>query len=170
MNNHVTHGIDQSKLYLPHLKEFINTKITNPSISVSIFLQSKEINDPLVIDAMNQYIHRHPRIMSFILNESRKRYHSQSLEIDRALSNKAIKGDPRAIELWYKRMENWNIQQESQGNQVVVIINNELIPMKDRTQSAIEIKAHPGKQEIIDDVDNLLISDDSNDSCTIPNR
>jgi len=66
--------------------------------------------------------------MESILNGIRKRYHERSIDVDEALYQKALRGDPRAIELWYKRMENWNPKEQHEEREITFIISSSLVP------------------------------------------
>jgi hypothetical protein len=87
--------------------------------------------------------------MEYILTGIRKRYHERSVEVDNALFEKAKKGDPKAAELWYRKMEAWNIQHGGGDQKIIIIIPPVVLP-KDQRQAGervIEMKS-VGEQEI----------------------
>jgi hypothetical protein len=89
---------------------------------------------------------KYPKIMEIILNGIRKRYHSRSIEIDEALYQKALKGDPRAIELWYRKLEAWSPNPPPEGGTTIRIIFGSGFP----DEEVIEVK-RGGPTEIVGD-------------------
>jgi hypothetical protein len=99
------------------IQKFIEAKIENPRLSVRKFSKGEEIPH----QSFSKILVKYPQIMEKILNGIRERYQSKSIEIDEALYQRALKGDSRAIELWYKRMERWN-PHENEGEDTFTIV------------------------------------------------
>lgn len=110
--------------YQPIVDRFIALKVVEPTIQIKAFCKQQGVD----YDCFWQYLKRRPEIAKIILDKIRENYHAASIKVDGALLSKAESGDPRAIELWYKRMENWNMQQYQGLTQINVVVNATLIP------------------------------------------
>ncbi len=89
-------------------------KIDNPSLTMVEFAKNQGISS----NTLRGYLCAHPEIQDEILAKLRRTYQEHSREIDTSVVAKAKKGDPRAAELFYRRLEGWN----PQGNQPVAAI------------------------------------------------
>ena len=85
--------------------------------------------------------------MDQVLARIRRNYHIESLDIDQALIGKSKKGDPRAIEIYYKRLEGWNPQGNQSHSHITININPVLIK-KSYDKETIEINAGRFEDEI----------------------
>ena len=131
--------------YKDLVKEFIELKIENPKLSVRKFSDVKKIPH----QSFDNVLCKNPLIWENILSETRKRYHLKSADVDESLYQKALKGDPRAIELWYKFMEKWNPSEPHAGGTIIQIVFGPGMCSEDE-QTLIEMKK-VGPTEIIGD-------------------
>jgi hypothetical protein len=93
-------GARKSK-YAGFIQKFIQEKIENPKLPINQFCKERNVK----YIPFFRVLKRGPKIMESILKRIMKQYHERSIEVDEALFQKAQQGDPRSIELWYKRME-----------------------------------------------------------------
>lgn len=143
-------AVKKGSKYEAIIKDFIEAKVANPQAPISEFCEARGVKYNYFL----RVLEKNPQIMATILTGVRKRYHKGSVEVDLALLSKAKTGDPRAIELWYKRMESWNIQNPDKQPHIVVYIDQALIPMGQRSQGPVEITAPGGgRPEIVNDPD-----------------
>ena len=124
------------------IKKFIMVKIENPKLSVRKFCDAEGIPH----QSFDHLLIKYPQIWETILSETRKRYHLKSMDVDEALYKKALKGDPRAIELWYKHHEKWLPSQEPSVTNIQIVFGPGMI--SEDEQSIIEMKGG-GQPEII---------------------
>ena len=128
--------------YKEVIKKFIMVKIENPKLSVRKFCDAEGIPH----QSFDHLLIKYPQIWETILSETRKRYHLKSMDVDEALYKKALKGDPRAIELWYKHHEKWLPSQESAVTNIQILFAPGM--MSEEEQKVVELKRE-GKPEII---------------------
>ena len=129
-----------------YLEEFKEKKITDPDLSVREYAEANNLAYPWFL----QKTKLDPKYWEYILNETRKRYHFKSIGVDDALEKKAKTGDPRAIQLWYERMEGWR-EQNPGGVNISFIIPISMIP-QGKEDDVIEL--HAGHRPMIDTADN----------------
>lgn len=117
--------IEHKSKYDGVIQEFIEAKIENPRLPIKDFCKRKNVN----YEPFFRVLKKDPKHMESILNGIRKRYHERSIEVDEALYQKALRGDPRAMRLWYEKMEDWAPPHEDKGeNEFTLIISPNLIP------------------------------------------
>ncbi len=130
--------------------EFVEAKIENPRLPIKDFCKRQNVN----YEAFFRVLKKDPKHMESILNGIRKRYHEMSIEVDLALYDKARNGDPRAIDLWYKRIEGWNIQNPHEGNKIIIVFPEGLVPpgiLSPENEPIRRIEMKTGRNEIIGD-------------------
>jgi len=60
------------------------------------------------LDILRAYKAEHPSWAKLALEGRRTKYSERTAKIDQALYNKALDGDTKAAELWYKRFDGWS--------------------------------------------------------------
>jgi hypothetical protein len=104
--------------YKDHVEEFVKEKIQRPELTMKSFCKQKTI----CYDYFLRYFKANPKCAEAILNGQRQRYHWRSVDVDDALYKKALAGDPRAMDLWYAKMENWNRQQPQPVTTIQIVL------------------------------------------------
>lgn len=135
--------------YADKVEKFIAVKILNPKLSIRKFADAEGMPHQ-TLDAI---LIKHPEIGQEILKGIRERYHSKSINVDEALYQQSLKGDPRAARLWYEKMEDWNVKAEGGGKTIIVTIDPALLPMAQRKPGPVQIESKPSKTEIINSPD-----------------
>jgi hypothetical protein len=120
--------------YKEAVKKFVVMKVSNPKLSVRKFCDTEGIPH----QSFDHLLIKHPIIWETILSETRKRYHLKSMDVDEALYKKALKGDPRAIELWYKHHEKWLPSQESAVTNIQILFAPGM--MSEEEQNIVQMK------------------------------
>lgn len=127
--------------YTDLIQEFIQEKIENPRLPIKDFCKRRNVN----YEPFFRVLKKDPKHMEAILNGIRKRHHEMSIEVDMALYDKARSGDPRAIDLWYKRIEGWNPQQPPPVTTIQIVLSEGMVSPDEKR--VIEMKT-TSRQEI----------------------
>ncbi len=106
------------------ISQLIELKAENPKLEISAFAKDRGIHP----ETFRGYLWRHPEIMDRIRDEIRRRYAIHGVDIDHALIEKSKKGDPRAMELFYRRHENWNVQGNQGLGNITLIFAQSILP------------------------------------------
>ncbi len=132
--------------YTIEVPEFIKAKVECPNLPISEFCKTRY----LPYNTFKAYLSWHPEIMDEVLTKIRRNYQHSSIGIDKALEKKALEGDPRAIDLWYRRMEAWNPHKGDLGAGTIinVIVSPDILPEALREK---KISFRVGKQSTDDD-------------------
>ncbi len=113
---------DSTSVCAPLIAPYVEAKLSLVDFDLETFI-SQYPGIPL--NTFKGYLHRHPEIDESILNASRKRWHAWAILVDQALVRQALKGDPRAIDLFYRRFEGWCLPGEA-GQKIIIMINPQL--------------------------------------------
>jgi hypothetical protein len=128
-------------------------------INLKTFVNSKTLSDGQKQYFLHEFIKtNHPDFWEKVLTLSRQHYQSNSVEVDAALIKKCMAGDPRAIELYYKRIENWNPQQSQPVMEVKITLTQGMLSGGQIDDNVIEIKQTTKKDE------NLQIEDKNDET------
>jgi hypothetical protein len=125
------------------IPKFIEIKAQFPQLEIKKFCEDEKIE----WNNFKAYLFRHPDIMDQVIARVRRNYHIESLDIDQALIGKSKKGDPRAIELYYKRLEGWNPQGNQHHSHITINLNPVMLK-KGENSRVIEIQAGRFEDEI----------------------
>ncbi len=113
------------------IQRFIALKIDDPNYTIKEFCLTNNLGYDYFVHKLNA----DPKVMAIILNGIRKRYHHRSIQVDEALFNAAKAGDPKAIQLWYAKMEQWIPPVKEEGvEEFSFIISNSLLTSDDQSQ------------------------------------
>jgi hypothetical protein len=89
---------------------------------------------------LKKVLFRYPEIVQKTLDGIRLRHHGRSISVDNALFYMAsVKKDPRAIDLWYRRIEGWVPKVEQKDTTIQIIVPANMLP-PDKRKEVIDMK------------------------------
>jgi len=120
------------------LEEYYNNIKNGVLTTIELFLASTGLSESQIHYFLHGYLKNKPEFWETVLNLTRSHYHSNSIQIDEALKKKCLEGDPRAIKLYYERIEGWISQISSPVTNVTLVFSDGMV--SDDEKGIIELK------------------------------
>ncbi len=124
--------LNKNNKYRGYIKNYVRAKIMDPELTVARFCDQSGV--PLSKFAAR--LVRHPKVAEIILREHRKRLQAVSLSADLELARAIEKGNVKAIELFYRRHENW-LAESQHGDNITIIVQQGLLPSGKQAQRVV---------------------------------